>query len=161
MDFLNYLMLILQFLSVLSTLFGLPGNLVSLVFPFVLTYMGIISWKIFSGIVLIIIMGEILEFGLSYISGKFYGISGKSFWSSVAGAILLGILMAPVFFGIGAVIGIFAGTFLGTFAYEYYTTKNFQISIKRSFLSLFSKITGTIAKLALGFSTIVICFYQI
>ncbi len=161
MDFLNYIFLALQFLSVLSSIFGLPGNIVSILFPIIFLYTGVITWKIFVGILVIIALGEIIEFGLSYFSGKFYGITGKSFWSSVAGALILGILMAPLFFGIGAVIGIFLGTFLGTFIYEYITTKNLSVSLKRGFLSLFSKLTGTIVKLSLGLSTVLICFYQI
>ena len=160
-EFLNYFLLFLQFLFVLSSVFGLPGNVASLFFPFVFALMGILQWKIFSEIVFIIAVGEFIEFGLSYFSGKFYGISGKSFWCSVAGAVIIGILMAPLFLGFGAVIGIFIGTFLGTFIYEYLTTNNLSISAKRGFLSLFSKITGTIIKLSLGLFTVFITFYQI
>jgi uncharacterized protein YqgC (DUF456 family) len=158
---LTYILLFFQFLIILTTLFGLPGNIISLIVPLILVFLGTISWKIFALVAFIILLGEIIEFGIGYVSGKFYGINSKSFWSSIIGATVLGILMAPLLFGIGAVIGVFLGTFLGTFLYEIYSTKNFGQSLKRSFLSLFSKLTGTIIKLGLGFSTVVICFYQI
>ena len=161
MEYFKYIMLAIQFLLILLNFLGLPGNILSLAIPLVFVIAQFITWKTFSIILVIIISGEIIEFALGYVSGKLLGISGKSFWSSVAGAIILGILMAPLFFGLGAIIGVFAGCFIGTFIYEYFTTNNFFLSLKRSFFSLFSKITGTIIKISLGLSTIILLFEKI
>ena len=161
MEVFKYFMIIIQILLVLSNILGIPGNLISLIVPLIFVIAQFIAWKTFLIIIIIIVSAEIIEFSLSYISGKFFGITGKSFWCSIAGALLLGIVMAPLFFGLGAVIGVFAGCFAGTFLYEYYTSKDTVLSLKRSFLSLFSKITGTIIKISLGLSTSMILFEKI
>ncbi len=151
-------MLIIQFLLICTTMIGLPGNLISLATPAIFLFLNYITWKTFIIILCLIGVGEILEIYIGYIGSKIFGISGKSFWTSVIFAIIFGILMAPIFFGIGSIIGVFFGTFLGTFIYEYTHTKNFPLSLKLGFLSLFSRLTGTFIKFCIGLSTIYIQF---
>ena len=151
-------LLILQVILVLSNLVGIPGNLLSLISPLILLIWGNLVLKYFILIVVIIGTGEVLEFLSTYISGKYFGLDKKSIYISIASAIILGILMAPVLFGIGAVIGTFLGAFFGTFFYEYFTTKNISISMKRGFISLTGKITGTVIKIALGFTAVYVTY---
>lgn len=150
--------LIFQCLFVLSNLVGLPGNILSLISPLILLIWGNLTIKYFILIIVIIAIGEILEFLSSYISGKFFGLNKVSIYFSIGFAIILGIVMAPIFFGIGAIIGTFLGAFLGTFIYEFFTTKNLLLSIKRGLISLTGKITGTVIKLSLGFTTVYLTF---
>ncbi len=150
--------LIFQFLFVLSNLVGLPGNIVSLVCPLILLIWGNLTIKYFILIIIIIGLGEIIEFLSTYLSGKYFGLDKKSIYFSIAFAIILGILMAPILFGIGAVIGTFVGAFLGTFLYEIYTTKNILTSIKRGLISLTGKVTGTFIKIALGITTVYLSY---
>ncbi len=146
--------LILQGLSVLSNLIGLPGNIISLIFPLILIFWGHLSWNYFFIICGIIGIGEVIEFLSSYISGKYFGMSKKSIYFSIFFAIFLGIIMAPILFGIGAIIGTFLGAFLGTFIYEYFTTNDFTLSFKRGLVSLTGKLTGVTIKILLGFTTV-------
>ncbi len=151
-------LLIFQIIFIFSNLVGLPGNIISLICPLVLLIWGNLTIKYFILIVIIIAIGEILEFLSTYLSGKYFGLDKKSIYFSIGFAILFGILMAPLFFGIGAIIGTFFGAFLGTFIYEIFTTKNFIISIKRGLISLTGKITGTFIKLALGLTTVYLSY---
>jgi len=77
---------------------------------------------------------------------------------SVVLSFIFGIIMSPLFFGIGALFGVFIGAFSGTFIYEYSTTKNFGVAFKRGFLSLFSRITGCILKITIGLYTLFLNF---
>ncbi len=150
--------LIFQFIFVLLNLVGLPGNIISLAFPLILLIWGNLTIKYFVLIVIIIGIGELLEFLSTYLSGKYFGLDNKSIYFSIAFAIILGILMAPILFGIGAVIGTFLGAFLGTFLYEIFTTKNLLTSIKRGLISLTGKVTGTFIKIVLGLTTVYLTY---
>ncbi len=147
-------MIAVQFLLICTTMFGLPGNAISLIIPIIFLLMHYIKLKIFIILLILVAVGEILEFYIGYIGGKFFGISKKSFWVSVIFGIIFGILMAPLFLGIGALIGLFLGTFSGTFLYEYSNSKNLNHSIKLGFYSLFSRLTGTFIKFGIGILTI-------
>jgi hypothetical protein len=153
---LKVLTLLLQFVFVLSSVLGIPGNIISVVFPLVWWIAGYITGWQFLIISVIIIIGEVLEQLLGIITGKKSGLDNKSMIFSFIGAIILGILMAPIFFGLGAVLGAFIGAFGGTFVYEYVTTGDFSLSIERGMASLKGKFLGTIIKLALGVSSVVL-----
>ena len=152
----KFILLCIQFLFILTNLIGLPGNILSLSIPLIFLIWGSLTWKYFIIIVLIIAMGELLEFLSTYLSGKYFGLDKKSIYSSIIFAIIFGILMAPIFFGIGAIIGTFIGAFFGTFIYELLSTKKFFKSFKRGLISLTGKITGTLIKISLGVTTIYI-----
>lgn len=141
----------LQSSLVLSNIFGIPGNLVSLLFPLLWASFGIISWNIFFTISLIVAVGEGLEFASGYFLGKKYGIDNKSFWVSMICSILFTIVMAPLFFGIGAVIGAFLGAFVGTYTYEIITSKDKELALKRAFASLRGRFLGVYLKIIVGF----------
>jgi len=151
-------LLILQFIFVLSNFVGIPGNIFSLICPLILLIWGNLTLKYFLIIVVIIGIGEILEFLSTYISGKYFGLDKKSIYFSIGFAIILGIIMAPILFGIGAIIGTFLGAFLGTFLYEIFTTKKILLSLKRGLISLTGKITGTLIKISLGLTSIYITY---
>ena len=150
------LTILFQFVFILSSIIGIPGNIISLIFPMIWWLAGFINIWQFIIIAIIIIIGEILEQFLSVASGKKAGVNNKSMILSFITAIVLSILMAPIFFGIGAVIGAFLGAFLGTFVYEYIVNADFSLAIERGLASLKGKFLGTILKLALGVSSVII-----
>ncbi len=158
MEIVKFLLILIQFLLILSSILGFPGNLVSIVIPLIFLTFKFITWQIFLIIVLLILFGELVEFLIGYFSSKFFGISNRSFWLSVVLSFIFGIIMSPLFFGIGALFGVFIGAFSGTFIYEYSTTKNFGVAFKRGFLSLFSRITGCILKITIGLYTLFLNF---
>ncbi len=152
------ILILIQVILVILNIFGLPGNVLSAIPPFLLIFIGKLTWSYFFIILVLIIIGEICEFLSSYLSGKYFGMSKKSIYFSMIFAIILGILMAPLMFGLGALIGAFLGAFLGTFIFEVISTRNFWLSLKRGFISLFGKITGTIIKLSIGLYCVYLTF---
>jgi hypothetical protein len=141
---------------VISSLIGLPGNIISIVFPAIWWLTGYLTIGQFLLILTIIVAGEILEQFFSIATGKKAGINNKSIIISFVTSIILSILMSPILFGIGAIIGAFLGAFLGTFLYEYMTTSDIAISINKGIASLKGRFLGSILKLAIGVSSVVI-----
>jgi uncharacterized protein YqgC (DUF456 family) len=144
-----------QFLFVGISLIGLPGNILSLIFPILWWIGDKLNGGQFFAIILLIILGEIAEQFTSIASGKKSGINNKSLIISFISSIFLSIFLAPFFFGLGAIAGAFLGAFLGTYLYEFITTKDKQLSIKRGIAVLKGRLLGTILKLSLGISSVV------
>ena len=156
MVILVFLSLILQFLIVLTNILGLPGSIISLILPFVWVLTPKLSALQFVFILLTVIAGEVAEFLLSIKIGKGDKIGGMSIITSVVFSFMFAILMAPLLFGFGAVIGSFIGAFLGTFIYEYLTTMDINASIRRGKSALKGRFLGTMVKIALGISSVIL-----
>ncbi len=147
---------LLQLIFVAISIIGLPGNIISLIFPFLWWIGDKLTGFQFLLILLLIIAGEVLEQFTGIMTGKKIGMNNKSLFFSFVAAIVLSIIMAPIFFGLGAIIGAFLGAFLGTYVYELYATKNKQLATQRGFAALKGKFLGTILKFSLGISSVVI-----
>lgn len=81
---------------------------------------------------------------------------------SIIGALILGIIMTPLFFGLGAVVGSFTGAFLGVFLYEIIKEKNLFKALKSGLIVFKSRILGTVIKFSLGlFMTFLTAYFLI
>ncbi len=147
---------LLQLICVAASIIGLPGNIISLIFPFLWWIGDKLTGFQFILIIVLIITGEILEQFISIMTGKKTGVNNKSLFFSFIGAIVLSILMSPILLGIGAIIGAFLGAYLGTYLYELYSTRDKQLATQRGFAALKGKFLGTIFKFSLGISSVVI-----
>lgn len=153
---LKIISLLFQSVFVASSVLGIPGNIISLIFPMIWWLTGYITGMQFAIILVVIGAGEVFEQMLGIVTGKKAGLNNRSMICSFIGAIVLGILMSPIMFGLGAIAGAFIGAFAGAFIYEYLTTKDMSVAIDRGFAALKGRVLGTILKLALGVSSIII-----
>lgn len=154
METVKIILISLQALAVLTNLLGLPGGMAAAVFPLIMFLSGYISVKLFVVVLFIIACGEFMEFYSGYVVGKKYGVSTSGFWVSVICAIALGIIMAPLFFGLGAVIGTFVGAYAGTMAYELAIGTTPIRAREKAKGVLFGRFLGTFAKIGAGFFAI-------
>jgi len=150
METITIILILLQVLAVLTNIFGLPGGIISLIFPVIMYFMGIIGVKLLISVIIIVAAGEAAEFYTSYVIGKRYGVSSKGFWVSVIAALVLGIMMAPLFLGLGAVIGTFLGAYLGALFYELAAGASFVRAREKAKGVLFGRFLGTFAKVGAG-----------
>jgi len=150
------ILLIFQFFTVLLNMVGLPGSIISILFPLIYFFASKITFWQLLIIIALVALGEIVEFLLGYYSTKQVGSVKGSFVVSVIFSVILGILMAPLFFGVGAIIGTFLGAFLGTFIFEYIVTKDINLSLQRGVASLKGRFLGTFVKISLGVSTVIL-----
>lgn len=156
METIKIILLGLQSVAVLSNIIGLPGGIISAIFPIIMYFSGYIGLKLLIAVVLIIAAGEAAEFYSSFVIGKKYGVSSKGFWVSVIAAIVLAIIMSPLFLGLGAVIGTFLGAYLGTLFYEKLTGASWPRAREKAKGVLFGRFIGTFAKMGAGFFAIYI-----
>lgn len=156
METIKYILIGLQSVAVLTNIVGIPGGIISLLFPLIMFLSGYIGIKLFISVIIIIAAGEAAEFYAAFVVGRRYGVSTKGMWFSVLSAIILGIIMAPLFLGVGAVIGTFLGAYLGTLGYELATGSTFIRAKERAKGILFGRFIGTFAKMGAGFYAIYI-----
>jgi len=154
METIKYILIGLQSVAVLTNIVGLPGGFISLIFPLIMFLSGYIGLKLFISVLIIIIAGEVAEFYSAFVIGKRYGISSKGLWFSVICAIILGIMLAPLFLGLGAVFGTFLGAYLGTLGYELATGASWPRAKEKAKGVLFGRFIGTFTKIGAGFFAI-------
>lgn len=156
METVKIILIGLQCIAVLTNLLGFPGGIISALIPVIMYFSGFFGSKLLFSVIIIIAIGEAAEFYASYAIGKKYGISGRGFWASVFGAVLLGIIMAPLFFGLGAVLGTFLGAYLGALIFELASGTSMVRAREKAKGILFGRFLGTFAKLGAGFFAIYI-----
>ena len=133
-------------------IFGLPANwiIVGLV---VLWNMAapqnftILFWILFIGLAL---LGEVLEFYLQLYQGKRYGSSTAGGFAGMAGAFIGAILLAPVFWGLGAIIGALAGAWAGCLLMELCKGKTRQEALHSAYGTMIGRMLGAISKMGAG-----------
>ena len=141
---------IVQFVLILTNIVGLPGNILAGIIPLIWFFSGHLTLTQLLILILIIAMGEIFEFISSFLLGKKEGIGSNSLIVGIIGTIVLGVIMAPLFFGLGAIIGSFIGAFLGVFIYEFINNGNIIKALRRGLIVFKSRIFGTVVKFSLG-----------
>jgi len=154
METIKIILIGLQSAAVLTNILGLPGGIISAVIPVIMYFSGYIGIKLLVSVIVVIAAGEAAEFYSCFVIGKRYGISSKGLWFSIISAIVLGIIMSPLFMGLGAVIGTFLGAYLGTLFYELITGASFARAKEKAKGVLFGRFIGTFAKMGAGFFAI-------
>jgi len=160
-NILLFFLLIMQFIFVLVNLIGLPGNILSLIIPLIFLIASKITVFQFLIIVVLILIGEVIEFLFGYYAGKNVGTVKGSFTFSVICSIICAIFMAPIFFGLGSIIGAFLGAFVGTFLYELVATKDLKLALTRGVASFKGRFLGTFSKIILGIATVIMSGFYI
>ncbi len=161
MDFIKILLIILQSVSVLLNVVGLPGGIISAVFPVIMYFLGYLALKPLIWVILLIVLGEAVEFYAAYAIGRRFGVDNKTFWVSVFGAFVLGVIMSPMFFGLGALVGTFAGAYLAPLIYETARGTSFARAKDKAKGVLFGRFFGTFAKISAGLTAVYLVVRQI
>ncbi|ADD69259.1 protein of unknown function DUF456 [Denitrovibrio acetiphilus DSM 12809] len=154
METIKVILIGLQSVAVLTNIVGIPGGIIAAIIPVIMVLSGFIGIKLFISVIIIIAAGEVAEFYASFVVGRRYGISSKGFWVSVVAAVILGILMAPLFMGLGAVVGTFLGAYLGTLFYELAAGASLVRAREKAKGILFGRFVGTFTKIGAGFFAI-------
>lgn len=154
MDFFKLSMITLQLAAVFLNVFGFPGGFISAIFPIILFFQGYLMINHLIWVIGIILFGEFIEFYAAYAIGRRYGVDKRSFWVSVLGAFGLGLFMSPMFFGLGAVVGTFAGAYLTPLIYETMRGTSFVRAKDIARGILFGRFLGTFTKIAAGISAV-------
>lgn len=143
------LMVLMLFLNV----FGLPGNwaIVALLAIWKLLNADLaLSWGFIGLVGGVAALGEALEFGLSYFTGRKAGSTAKGNIGGFVGMIAGAILGAPIFFGLGALPGALLGAFAGCLIMEKSHGRPWPEANKAAVGVMVGSFLGIIAKFSLG-----------
>lgn len=105
------------------------------------------------------ITGEIFENYLQILKGRQAGATKKGMWGAFIASIVFSIILAPLFFGIGALIGAFLGAWLGCLGIQLLEGHPFDKANKAAIGALSGRMLGTICKLGLGAAIIFITLH--
>lgn len=146
----------LMLLSLFLLLLGLPGNWVifGLALAWSIFSKAAFGWSFFGLLLGLAIVGEVLEFAAAHFGGKRFGGTSKGSLGGIIGALVLGIMCAPLFFGLGALLGALAGGFLGSFIFEKMNGMQTPKALKAAFGTMLGRFGGFLAKLGIGISLI-------
>jgi len=158
------LFIIVLWIGAFSIVFGIPGTwiiLLDAVFYGWITHFKILTPQILIVLLILSICGEILEFLLSIKGVKrsrpSKGVVVVSFFSGI----FLAIMMAPIFFGFGAILGALIGTFGGAFLMEYLAQRRLEHAMHIGWKAFWGRLMGFFSKFAIALAMIVLIFLRL
>ena len=132
-----------------------------LLFIFIWAWLGdfvIISTSELLIVFVLMLLMEVVEYGLSGLAAKYSGSENRSAFLAVLGGFLGTIIMGTLFFVVGAVLGLFIGSYLGVFWGEKQSGKSNKVARKAALGALMGTVTAKVLKTAM---TIVIGLWMI
>lgn len=148
----------LMIASLFLLVLGLPGNWIIFGLALLWSVFGGagFGWHFFALLLGLAVLGEIMEFAAGYFGGKRFGGTNKGSLGGIIGALVLGILCAPILFGLGALLGALAGGFIGSFLFEKYHGMETARAVKAALGTMIGRFGGFLAKLGVGIAMIVL-----
>ena len=155
------LILTVTVISTVTIWLNLPGSFLMLAFIFVWAWIG--DFVLISGNEILVIFAlmlvlEILEYGLSGLAAKFTGAEKRSAFLAIIGGLLGTILLGSLFFIVGALIGLFLGSYLGAYWGEIQAGKTTVEARRAALGALMGSLAAKVIKSSM---TIVISVWMI
>jgi len=135
--------------GIFATVFRLPGTVLILVASFVyalFTGFEPIGFRVLAVLAILSVSAEAGEFILGMMGAARFGASRKAFWASLAGGILGAVLLAPLLFGAGALLGMFLGSFVGMLAAEVLRQRRIKPALRAAWGALLGTAAGILFK---------------
>ncbi|MBN1545362.1 MAG: DUF456 domain-containing protein [Syntrophaceae bacterium] len=143
------LFILMLFLGIFTTVFGFPGTVIILVDAVIyalLTGFDKIGFKIILVLIILAVLGEAIDFGLSMAGAERFGASKKGVWASIIGGIIGIAIMSPFFYGLGMLAGAFLGGFAGVFISEILRQRAFKPALRAGYGSILGRAAAMLTK---------------
>lgn len=132
-----------------SILFGLPGTVIILIDAALyaaITGFERIGFKTLLTLLLLSILAELADFAVGMGGAVKFGVSRKAFWASVVGGLIGALLMAPFWFGLGAVAGGFLGGFIAILTVELLRQNRLKPALRAAWGAILGRAAGICVK---------------
>ncbi len=159
-----FLLIITFLVGLLATLLGLPGPFLILAAAFVYaaaTGFATLGWKVLLTLVFLAALAEALDFGLRAVGATRFGASRKGAWATVLGSIAGMLLFTPFLFGLGTVLGAFAGGFAAVFTVEMMQQRKIRPALRAGVGSILGGMAVILAKGSAALVMIVVTLINI
>lgn len=153
----------LMILSLILLFIGLPGNWVILGLAALWNWGAgaEFGWSFFLLLIGLAALGEVIEFLAGVLGAKYFGGTKKGNWGGIIGAIVGGILCAPILFGLGALPGALAGAFAGCYILERMHGMANGPALNAALGTTLGRFGGFLVKLAIGITLIALITMKI
>ena len=151
-------------LSLMLLFLGLPGNWVIFCLALLWSLFAAATpfpWSFFILLAVLGGIGEAAEFLAGHFGAKRFGGTNKGSLGGMVGALVGGILCAPLLFGFGALLGVLGGCFLGCFIVERGRGMETGLAIRAASGSTLGRFGGFVAKLGVGIAMLWLCIPKI
>ncbi len=141
--------ILVLFVGIFSTVFGIPGTVIILMdvilYAFI-TGFEKIGLKILIILVIISILAEAIDFAFGMAGAAKLGVSKQLIWIAVISSFVGAIVLTPVLFGLGTVIGIFLGGFGGVLIVEIIRQSMLKPALRAGYRAILGRVAGTLVK---------------
>jgi len=143
------LFLLVLFAGIFSIVLGMPGTVIILIDAILyalFTGFDKIGLKVLIILLVISLLAEALDFALGIAGAARYGTSGKGIWASLIGGVIGAIVMTPVLFGFGTIMGCFFGGFAGILIVELIHQGQLKPALRAGYGVMLGKFSGMLVK---------------
>jgi uncharacterized protein YqgC (DUF456 family) len=147
--------ILVLFAGIFSTVLGIPGTIIILldvILYALITGFGKIGVKIIVVLIVIAILAEGLDFVLGMSGAARMEITRKIVWVSALSSLAGAMILTPVFFGLGTVMGIFLGGFVCVLIFELLHQSKLKPALRADLGTFLARVAGTLVK---GFCALV------
>lgn len=153
MEILKVVVLIILILSMpaglIAVVLGLPGTWLILVTSLLyswLTGFSVITYQMLLGLLVLAVAAEVLEFWSGLWGARRYGGSKKAMMGTLIGGFIGAIILSPMLFGFGTLVGAFSGAFAGGFVLTYLEQRKMNQAVRVGWGGLLGKVFATVFK---------------
>lgn len=148
--------ILVLFAGIFSTAFGIPGTFIILtdvILYACITGFEKIGVKIIIILVVISFLAEAIDFalGISGMATRFV-TSKRGIWISIISSFIGALVMTPILYGLGTVIGIFLGGFASVLIIELIRQSGLKPALRTGYGAILGRVAGTLVK---GFCALV------
>jgi len=135
--------------ALIAVVLGLPGTwliLVTSVLYSWLTDFSVITYQMLLGLLVLAVAAEVLEFWSGLWGARRYGGSKKAMLGTLIGGLAGAIILTPMLFGFGAVVGAFFGAFTGGFVITYLEQRKMNEAMRVGWGGLLGRVFAMVFK---------------
>jgi uncharacterized protein YqgC (DUF456 family) len=152
-EILKVVVLIILILSMpaglIAVVLGLPGTWLILITSALyswLTGFSVITYQMLLGLLVLAVAAEVLEFWSGLWGARRYGGSKKAMLGTLIGGLGGAIILTPMLFGFGAVVGAFFGAFAGGFVVTYLEQRKMNEAMRVGWGGLLGRVFAMVFK---------------
>jgi uncharacterized protein YqgC (DUF456 family) len=147
--------ILVLFAGIFSTVFGIPGTF--LILTDVILYACVtgfekIGIKIILILVVISVLAEAIDFAFGMSGMARFVTSKRGIWISIISGFIGALVMTPILYGLGTVIGIFLGGFASVLIIELIRQSGLKPALRTEYRAILGRVAGTLVK---GFCALV------
>jgi len=135
--------------GLIAVVLGLPGTwlilLTSVLYSWV-TGFSVITYQMLLGLLVLAVVAEVLEIWSGLWGARRYGGSRRAMLGTLIGGFIGAIILTPMLFGFGSVVGAFFGAFAGGFVVTYLEQRKMSQAMRVGWGGLLGRVFAMVFK---------------